>query len=90
MTTDINVPAHGGQLRQIAERFGVSASGLLDFSANINPEGPPASVIQAMNRALNDPTTLSQYPDLDERDLRLSIARYSGVAPMLSCAPTSL
>lgn len=81
MTTDINVPAHGGQLRQIADRFGVSASELLDFSANINPEGPPASVIQAMNRALDDPTILSQYPDLDEPELRLSIARYAGVAP---------
>jgi threonine-phosphate decarboxylase len=81
VTTEINIPAHGGQLRQLAERFGVSVSELLDFSANINPEGPPASVLQAMKRALNDPTTLSRYPDLDERELRLSIAQYAGVAP---------
>jgi len=81
MKIDINLPAHGGQLRQIAERFGVSASGMLDFSANINPEGPPASVIQALNQALSDPATLSNYPDLEERELILSISQYAHVAP---------
>ncbi len=44
MALRIPLPAHGGQLRQIAEHFGVPADELLDFSANINPVGPTASV----------------------------------------------
>ena len=42
------LPTHGGQLRQIAERFGIPMSQLLDFSANINPEGPLPRVIPAL------------------------------------------
>jgi threonine-phosphate decarboxylase len=76
---DTNIPPHGGQLHRIAERFGVPVSGLLDFSANINPDGPPKSVVEALHEALNDPTVLSHYPDLEERQLRLSISAYTGV-----------
>lgn len=81
MKTDIDIPPHGGQLRRIAERFGVPLSGLLDFSANINPEGPSASAVQALHEALRDPTVLSEYPDLEETQLRLSISEYAGVVP---------
>jgi threonine-phosphate decarboxylase len=72
-------PLHGGQLREVADRFGIPASELLDFSANINPEGPPASVLSALRQALNEPSILANYPDLDETELRHSLARYTGV-----------
>ncbi|MFT4112594.1 pyridoxal phosphate-dependent aminotransferase [Silvibacterium sp.] len=72
-------PLHGGQLRAIAARFGVSASELLDFSANINPEGPPSAVKAALLHALEAPSTLMDYPDLEELALRESLARYAGV-----------
>lgn len=72
-------PLHGGQLRQIADRFGIPVSELLDFSANINPEGPPAAVTGALRQAVEDPSILMNYPDLDEIELRQSLARYSGV-----------
>ena len=75
------LPAHGGQLRQLAERFGLPAAALLDFSANINPEGPPPGVLSALRESLADPAALTQYPDLDEKELRLAIARYAGAAP---------
>jgi threonine-phosphate decarboxylase len=78
---DIVLPSHGGQLIRIAELFGISPSGLLDFSANINPDGPPSSVLEALRNALNDPGVLSQYPDLEETHLRTSISRYAGVEP---------
>lgn len=81
MKADIDIPPHGGQLRQIAKRFGVPVSELLDFSVNINPEGPPVSVVQALQEALQNPTILSQYPDLEETHLRLSISGYAGVGP---------
>jgi threonine-phosphate decarboxylase len=81
MALQIPLPAHGGQLRQIAERFGVPADELLDFSANINPVGPPASVLTAMRRALDDPATLIEYPDVELTDLRRTIAHCIGLSP---------
>ena len=74
-------PLHGGQLRQIADQFGVPRSELLDFSANINPEGPPAAVPTALRQALDEPSILMSYPDLDEMELRQALARYAGVRP---------
>jgi threonine-phosphate decarboxylase len=81
MKTNRDIPPHGGQLHQIAERFGIPERELLDFSANINPEGPPASVIQALHEALRDPAVLSRYPDLEETQLRLSISNHVNVLP---------
>ncbi len=72
---------HGGQLRHIAARFGVQAGNLLDFSANINPIGPPASVIRALQSALADPVTLTAYPDLELTQLRLALASSLAVEP---------
>lgn len=72
---------HGGQLRQIQDRSGIPASVLLDFSANINPEGPPAAVSIALRQALDEPSILTNYPDLDEMELRQSLARYARVRP---------
>lgn len=71
-------PLHGGQLRQIAERFGIERSRLLDFSANINPSGPPASVLSRLHQSLEDPATLVEYPDLQQHDLKRALARHVG------------
>jgi threonine-phosphate decarboxylase len=74
-------PAHGGQLRQIAAQYGIPAERLTDFSANINPNGPPSSVLAAMRRALEDPATLGVYPDLELIELKQTIAKCTGVRP---------
>jgi threonine-phosphate decarboxylase len=74
-------PAHGGQLRQIATRYGIHAEQLLDFSANINPAGPPLPVLTAIRRALEEPSTLAMYPDLELVELKQAIAEYTGVEP---------
>jgi len=80
MSTPSDVqPVHGGQLRQIAMRFGIPAEQLTDFSANINPIGPPSSALSAMQRALEHPATLSTYPDLELIELKQTIADYAGV-----------
>ncbi len=72
-------PPHGGQLRQISERFGVPASQLLDFSANINPQGPPASVLEALRAALDGSVILTSYPDLEQVELKSCIAASAGI-----------
>lgn len=81
MSDDVRVPPHGGQLHRVAQYFGVPVDGLLDFSANINPEGPSASALTALRQALKDHATLTAYPDLEETQLRLSISGYADVAP---------
>jgi threonine-phosphate decarboxylase len=94
-------PVHGGQLRQISARYGIPADRLLDFSANINPAGPPASVLSAIRRALEEPSTLAVYPDLELVELKQAIAEYTcvkpeniavanGFAPLLEAALRSL
>jgi threonine-phosphate decarboxylase len=75
------VPLHGGQLRQISERFNVPSSQLIDFSANINPDGPPPGVLSTLRTSLEDISVLTAYPDLEQSGLKQSIADYAGVHP---------
>ena len=75
------VPTHGGQLHAIAERFNIDSATLLDFSANINPDGPPSSVLRALRSALDDRATLLRYPDLEECCLRQAIGTYAAIIP---------
>jgi threonine-phosphate decarboxylase len=76
-----HVPAHGGQLRQIAARYGISMEQLIDFSANINPAGPPTSAIAAIRRALEESSTFAGYPDLELVELKQTIAECTGAQP---------
>ncbi len=69
-------PIHGGNLAWAAAIAGCSPDSLLDFSASINPLGPPASVVQAMAQALGQ---LSHYPDPQYTDLRRALAAYHQV-----------
>ena len=53
-------PLHGGNLRWAADIAGCSPDCILDFSASINPLGPPESAISAIQTHLD---TLTAYPD---------------------------
>jgi threonine-phosphate decarboxylase len=79
--SQISLPLHGGQLRQIAARYGTSPKTLLDFSANINPAGPPLSVLSTIQRTLRNPETLTAYPDLELTELKEIIAACTKVRP---------
>ncbi len=63
--------AHGGQIYQVAERLGRPVETLLDFSASLNPLGPPPSVLQTMHEAVNG---CQHYPDSSSEDLRARLA----------------
>jgi threonine-phosphate decarboxylase len=101
MTNKVLLPSHGGQLRQIAAQYGVSEEQLLDFSANINPDGPPTSVLVALHRALSDHANLVHYPDLELTELKRVLANRAeithdnicvanGFVPLLEAALRSL
>ncbi|KPV40884.1 pyridoxal phosphate-dependent aminotransferase [Alicyclobacillus ferrooxydans] len=51
---------HGGRIYEYAEKSGRSSNHVFDFSANINPMGPPKSVMTAIQGALNG---IRHYPD---------------------------
>ena len=53
---------HGGRVYEAARRWGIEPHQVLDFSANINPLGPPQGVLSAISNALT-PTSLRVYPD---------------------------
>ncbi|HAG82461.1 MAG TPA: threonine-phosphate decarboxylase, partial [Cyanobacteria bacterium UBA12227] len=60
-------PIHGGNLAWAAALAGCSPSLILDFSASINPLGPPTSAIAAIESHLND---LIAYPDPNYYELK--------------------
>jgi len=65
---------HGGDLQAVAERYGVDASTLVDFSANIAPQGPPSGVARVLARAASKPRLLAPYPSSRYGRLRAQIA----------------
>jgi threonine-phosphate decarboxylase len=55
--------AHGGRVYEAARRWGIEPHEVLDFSANINPLGPPQGVLSAIENAVR-PISLRVYPDV--------------------------
>jgi len=70
--------AHGGNRERLAEASGRAASSLLDFSASINPLGPPEYLRSLLSRNLE---TLLHYPDPDATELRCAAAARFAVSP---------
>jgi threonine-phosphate decarboxylase len=65
---------HGGDVDRVARAHGVSADRLIDFSANINPVGPPRRALIRLAREATDRRVLTQYPDPDYVELRTMLA----------------
>jgi len=66
----LNRPTHGGNLAWAGALAGCSPSFILDFSASINPLGPPKSAIAAIEAALQN---LVAYPHPGYHELRLAL-----------------
>ncbi|MDW6004175.1 threonine-phosphate decarboxylase CobD [Vibrio mangrovi] len=64
---------HGGNTRQMAEKYGLNAEDLLDFSANINPLGMPQTLRDAI---IDQMSCVERYPDIDYQQLHQAIARH--------------
>lgn len=62
---------HGGDVWTAAKAFGGTAESFLDYSANINPLGPPACVIAALQQSGE---RLLHYPDPGHRKLKSFLA----------------
>lgn len=69
---------HGGNLRELAQRAGLNRDEILDFSASINPLGPPEGLRAAIARSLDQ---VVHYPDPDCTELVECLARRYRVSP---------
>ena len=72
---DSNRPVHGSIKPSELRSLGLNPDDVLDFSASINPLGPPDSVIHAIQN-----TDISKYPDPECLQLREAIASHTNVA----------
>lgn len=70
--------AHGGNVRKLAERAGKRLEDILDFSASINPLGPPGWLEEEVAAALAE---VAHYPDPEASDLTLAACERYKVWP---------
>ncbi len=71
-------PIHGGALEGLAQRYALHAADLIDFSANINPFGPPPAVLALLADRDAVTRSLAAYPDRDASSLKSAISeRYT-------------
>ena len=74
----VSASQHGGRVHAFARQQHLAVEHVLDLSASINPLGPPASVLAAL-----DPPTpwLRHYPDSDQWEVRQVLGHRFGVDP---------
>lgn len=69
---------HGGNVFAWARKTGLDPKEIIDFSASINPLGPPPIARRAF---LDSYTEISRYPDTKSQGLREEVALWHGVKP---------
>ena len=62
------------------DALGLEPSEVVYFSSNINPYGPPASVVEAVQNEISR-SFLARYPDSRSQRLREKIGAYHGLPP---------
>lgn len=71
-------PTHGGNLDWAVTLINCSNSAVLDFSASINPLGPPQSTIEAIIKGIKE---LTHYPNPDYPQFRQAIGQHHQINP---------
>jgi L-threonine-O-3-phosphate decarboxylase len=74
----VNRPKHGGNIAWAASLANCSPQDILDFSASINPLGPPESAIAAIQSSWE---SLTHYPDPRYLHLRQVLAAHHHIDP---------
>jgi threonine-phosphate decarboxylase len=65
---------HGGDVDEVARTYRIATDRLIDFSANINPMGPPRRALRRLAREATDRDGLTRYPDPAYAELRRALA----------------
>lgn len=69
---------HGGNVYELASRIGCSPDDILDYSASINPLGPPPGLSELLTQYFH---RLQHYPDIKNRHLIESLSEFHGIDP---------
>jgi threonine-phosphate decarboxylase len=69
---------HGGDVYTWARNPGIEAGEIIDFSASINPLGPPASARRAFIKSYGE---ISRYPEPYAERLKEALAKHHGMKP---------
>jgi len=69
---------HGGRVFELAARLNLEPGQILDFSASINPLGPPPGAMEAAREALEQ---VQHYPETTGDSLRQALAERHGLDP---------
>ena len=69
---------HGGNIYELSARAGCSPDEILDFSASINPLGPPPGLARILSGCFR---MLESYPDIYNQLLTDAISKFHDIAP---------
>ncbi|MGA2401046.1 MAG: threonine-phosphate decarboxylase CobD [Syntrophobacteraceae bacterium] len=69
---------HGGNIYELAARAGCSPEEILDFSASINPLGPPPGLARILSDSFH---RLENYPDIHNQLLTDAISKFHDIDP---------
>jgi threonine-phosphate decarboxylase len=84
------VASHGGDALEFCAKVGFPVDSVLDFSLNVNPYGPPDSVVASILSCIK---LIKFYPERFYLKLREAISEYVGVSPeevVVGCGVTEL
>ncbi len=62
---------HGGQLEELSEKYKIASEKIIDFSVNVNPLGPPESVVEVLRNSIYQ---ICRYPDTESRYFKRKLA----------------
>ncbi len=73
---DDETGGHGGDLTRAAQQWNPEGGGLIDFSSNVNPLGPPEGLLGHLSEALPE---IVHYPSPQARELREKLSSFLGL-----------
>lgn len=74
----MKIAKHGGNIYEVAQKLGIQPTEILDFSANINPLGVPASFRKAL---IENISMIENYPDPNYEQLIDGMSKYHQISP---------
>lgn len=86
MVTGFASYGHGGNVHAVSKTKGLALDSILDFSANINPLGPPEWLRPCLSREMD---SILHYPDPSASELAGVISERYDVPRKLSWLPTA-
>lgn len=72
------ITGHGGNIHEIAARFGCAPSDIIDMSSNVNPLGPLPGLVEYLKQHLS---VIESLPQADAKAINESFACRYGIVP---------